>query len=67
MTGDFCPFVAAEGQHGNWVVNDGFYDLLDNIPTLAAAENIANEMNRAWLRGYEVAKVEIRSALGVSP
>jgi hypothetical protein len=65
MNGDFCPFLAAEGRHDTWVVTDGFHNLLDSIPTLTAAENIAGEMNRAWQRGYAAAQGDIRNAIGV--
>jgi hypothetical protein len=61
------PFLAAEGRHDTYVVTDGFHNVLDSIPTLTAAENIAGEMNRAWQRGYATAQAEIRDVLGIRP
>lgn len=61
------PFVAGVGRHDTYTVTDGFYDQIDNIPTLTAAETIAGAMNKAWQRGYALAQKEIRDALGVKP
>lgn len=67
MSERLYPFVAAEGRHDAFVVTDGFHDIIDNIPTLTAAETIAGAMNGAWQRGYAAAQKEIRQALGVRP
>jgi hypothetical protein len=56
MTGEFCPFFAAEDRRGTYAVTDGFYNQIDNIPTLTAAETIAGAMNRAWERGHASAQ-----------
>lgn len=39
--------------------------VIDCIPTPTAAENIAREMNRAFLAGYYASQHDIKSALGL--
>jgi len=65
MTAYSYPYVAAEDGRDTYAVTDGFYNLIDNIPSMQGAENIAAQMNRAWQRGYETAQQEIRAALGL--